>query len=266
MADVRRILKLREDKTALTNLIQKGSVGDDLLVKFAKAEKELEAEVLDVVNEANSFTAAWGPGIFQTAQEMVMVQADSKVREEIPRISKEQGELIRLPIYDEKLEGRGGRGREETCEAHPPSLFGSRSLQALDWNSSSSTTATRSFSLLPPPPRYPLPTLPPKDLQQRQHPSSSLPTSPFLHLRPPRDLPPRIGRFLLRVRRRLVSLQYFWLCDETLELTFVGCCFAVDAEEEGEEVAETTRGEEGGMRLVLHGKEEKLLCDSSVNH
>lgn len=71
MADVRRIWKIRDDKAALGILIQKGSVGDDLLARFAKAEKELESEVLDVVNEANSFTPAWGPGIFQTASEMV---------------------------------------------------------------------------------------------------------------------------------------------------------------------------------------------------
>lgn len=92
MADVRRILKLREDKTALTNLIQKGAVGDDLLVKFQKAEKELEAEVLDVVNEANSFANAWGPGIFQTAQEMVQQQGDAKHRDEIYQTGAKEGQ------------------------------------------------------------------------------------------------------------------------------------------------------------------------------
>jgi hypothetical protein len=79
MADVRRIWKMRDDKTALAVLIQKGSVGDDLLVRFAKAEKELESEVLDVVNEANSFTPAWGPGIFQTASEMVASESTNPV-------------------------------------------------------------------------------------------------------------------------------------------------------------------------------------------
>jgi len=121
MADVRRILKLREDKTAHANLIQKGSIGDDLLVKFAKAEKELEAEVLDVVNEANSFTGAWGPGIFQTAQEMVMMQADIKIKDEIPAIHKEQGESnrsARCTPRSLRKRGEEGKEREETREAH----------------------------------------------------------------------------------------------------------------------------------------------------
>lgn len=70
MTDVKRIMKMRDDKAALSILIGKGAVGDDLLARFQRAEKELEAEILDVVNEANSFTPAWGPGIFQTASEM----------------------------------------------------------------------------------------------------------------------------------------------------------------------------------------------------
>ncbi|CED84666.1 Preprotein translocase subunit Sec66 [Phaffia rhodozyma] len=71
MNDVRRILKIRDDKPALQILIQKGCVGDDLWARFLKAEKELEAEILDVVNEANTFSPAWGPTIFATASEMV---------------------------------------------------------------------------------------------------------------------------------------------------------------------------------------------------
>lgn len=70
MVDVRRILRMRESKVAAQQLLQKGSVGDDLWAALLKAEKELEAEVLDVVNEANTFANAWGPGIFATAGEM----------------------------------------------------------------------------------------------------------------------------------------------------------------------------------------------------
>lgn len=70
MADVRRILRMRDDKLAAQLLLQKGSVGDDLWSRLLRAEKELEAEVLDVVNEANTFSSAWGPTIFATAGEM----------------------------------------------------------------------------------------------------------------------------------------------------------------------------------------------------
>lgn len=129
MADVRRILKLREDKTALTNLIQKGSVGDDLLVKFQKAEKELEAEVLDVVNEANSFANAWGPGIFQTAQEMVQQQGDAKHRDQIYHVGAKEGQSAihlawsGLSAPGQQLERARESGTELNRRSSPSSLL-----------------------------------------------------------------------------------------------------------------------------------------------
>lgn len=71
MADVRRIIRMRDDKQALTALLQKGSIGDETMAKFNLAEKELEAEILDVVSEANTFREGWGQLIFPTASEMV---------------------------------------------------------------------------------------------------------------------------------------------------------------------------------------------------
>ena len=55
VTDVGRLVRIREDKGALQQLLQKGSVGDDLWNSCVAAEKELEAEILEVVNEANSF-------------------------------------------------------------------------------------------------------------------------------------------------------------------------------------------------------------------
>ncbi len=52
MTDVHRITRLREDKPALQNLLQKGSIGDDLWNSLLAAEKELEAEILEVAAEA----------------------------------------------------------------------------------------------------------------------------------------------------------------------------------------------------------------------
>ncbi|KAJ7097992.1 translocation protein sec66 [Mycena belliarum] len=77
MADVQRVLRLREDKPALQNLLQKGSIGDDLWNSLLAAEKELEAEIVEVVAEANSFVEGWGQVIFPTANEMI---ANEKMR------------------------------------------------------------------------------------------------------------------------------------------------------------------------------------------
>lgn len=85
--DIRRILEVRNAKPALSNLLQRGSVGDDLWQRFLRAEKEIEAELRDVVeevrperpsilyiltlqNQANALQSGWGQTIFQSANEM----------------------------------------------------------------------------------------------------------------------------------------------------------------------------------------------------
>lgn len=51
MEDIQRIVQLRSSKPALQHLLQRGSVGDELWQRFQRAEKEMEEEVKDVVNE-----------------------------------------------------------------------------------------------------------------------------------------------------------------------------------------------------------------------
>ncbi|KAK3675665.1 Translocation protein S66 [Recurvomyces mirabilis] len=70
LEDIRRIVQLRTSKQALQTLLQRGSVGDELWQRFLRAEQEMEAEVKDVVNEANDFSPNWGQVIFQSANEM----------------------------------------------------------------------------------------------------------------------------------------------------------------------------------------------------
>lgn len=69
--DIRRVLALRSQKQALSVLLQRGSVGDDLWQRFLRAEKEMEEEVKDVVAEANAYAPNWGQTIFQSANEMM---------------------------------------------------------------------------------------------------------------------------------------------------------------------------------------------------
>lgn len=49
--DIKRVLAIRSQKPALSGLLQKGSVSDDLWQRFLRAEKEMEEEVKDVVQE-----------------------------------------------------------------------------------------------------------------------------------------------------------------------------------------------------------------------
>ncbi|KAH9879160.1 hypothetical protein J1614_002597 [Plenodomus biglobosus] len=68
--DIHRIVQIRNAKQALQVLLQRGSVGDDLWQRFQRAEKEIEEELKDVVQEANAFAPNWGQTIFQSASEM----------------------------------------------------------------------------------------------------------------------------------------------------------------------------------------------------
>lgn len=96
MADVQRVLKIREDKPALQALLQKGSIGDDLWNSLLAAEKELEAEIMEVVAEANSFVEGWGQVIFPTANEML---ANEKMRTSFERTAETKLEIGMLHSF-----------------------------------------------------------------------------------------------------------------------------------------------------------------------
>jgi translocation protein SEC66 len=51
MANVQRVLEIRNTKPALAQLLQRGSIGDDLWQRFLRAEQEMEEEIRDVINE-----------------------------------------------------------------------------------------------------------------------------------------------------------------------------------------------------------------------
>ncbi|THH33878.1 hypothetical protein EUX98_g238 [Antrodiella citrinella] len=91
MTDVQRILRIREDKPALQQLLQKGSIGDDLFTSLVAAEKELEAEILEVAAEANTFVEGWGQIIFQTATEMLHNEKIRAIFEQVPVLRLEAG-------------------------------------------------------------------------------------------------------------------------------------------------------------------------------
>ena len=98
--DILRIVQVRNAKQALQTLLQRGSVGDDLWQRFQRAEKEIEDELRDVVQEvrwakfynvamqanhdqANAFSPNWGQTIFQSASEMAQ---NNHIRESLDEI------------------------------------------------------------------------------------------------------------------------------------------------------------------------------------
>ncbi|VDB82830.1 unnamed protein product [Peniophora sp. CBMAI 1063] len=89
MQDVHRIVRLREDKPAMQALLQKGLLGDDIWTALLAAEKEMEAEILEVQHEANTFVEGWGGIIFNTASEMVNSKKVQAVFEAVPKMRAE---------------------------------------------------------------------------------------------------------------------------------------------------------------------------------
>lgn len=87
ITDVKRIWAIKEAKQALTNLLQKGQVGDDLWERVLIAEKEIEVELAEVVAEANEYADGWGQVIFSIAAEAAQ---SLKSREIFKDIKKER--------------------------------------------------------------------------------------------------------------------------------------------------------------------------------
>ncbi|KAI9830779.1 MAG: translocation protein S66 [Phylliscum demangeonii] len=87
MEDINRIRQIQNSKQALSSLLQRGSVGDDLWQRFLRAESEMEDELRDVVTEArlpaNALAPNWGQTIFQSANEMA---GNALVRKKIDEI------------------------------------------------------------------------------------------------------------------------------------------------------------------------------------
>ncbi|KAF9317785.1 translocation protein S66 [Podila horticola] len=81
--DVVRVLSMREDKQVLSRLVKQGTVGDDIWTEFTLSEKELESEIMAVIEEANTFKNGWGQTILQSASEMVMRERQQQVEKEM---------------------------------------------------------------------------------------------------------------------------------------------------------------------------------------
>ncbi|ODQ64792.1 hypothetical protein NADFUDRAFT_26211 [Nadsonia fulvescens var. elongata DSM 6958] len=83
--DIRRVVKIREAKGALATLHQKGSVSDDLWLRFTKSEKLMELELQDCANEANKIKEGFASTLFSSAQEIAQNDA---IRQRLGNLDK----------------------------------------------------------------------------------------------------------------------------------------------------------------------------------
>lgn len=80
--DIMRIREIQTRKGPLNTLLQRGVVGDEIWQRLLRAEQELEAELKDVVAEANALANGWGQHIFQSANEIAVNRMTKKSLEE----------------------------------------------------------------------------------------------------------------------------------------------------------------------------------------
>ncbi|KAJ3394818.1 translocation protein S66 [Lobulomyces angularis] len=72
--DVRRIIKIKDEKGPLSQLVKSGCVGEDLLENIVAAEEELNLECEEVVFEADLLKPGWKNTIFQEASQIAQNQ------------------------------------------------------------------------------------------------------------------------------------------------------------------------------------------------
>ncbi|RKO96662.1 hypothetical protein CXG81DRAFT_1001, partial [Caulochytrium protostelioides] len=65
--DVRRIWKLQSEKAPMQNLLRQGALSEDLWDKILLAEKQLDAEVQDLLVEAELYRTGWKDTILSEA-------------------------------------------------------------------------------------------------------------------------------------------------------------------------------------------------------
>ncbi|KAF9164779.1 translocation protein S66 [Actinomortierella ambigua] len=114
MEDVVRVLSMREDKQILANLVKQGTLGEDIWTQFTLAEKELEAEVMDVIAEANTFKEGWGQSILQTASEMVMHEKTKQLQKEMK--TQREDETRKQALKEKNAEAKKEKERAKATE------------------------------------------------------------------------------------------------------------------------------------------------------
>ncbi|KAJ3078314.1 translocation protein S66 [Quaeritorhiza haematococci] len=117
MEDVKRIWQIREEKPPLMNLVKQGAIGEDLWEKVVRAEQELEAEILEVLEEADLYRKGWRDTIFQEASKYMQIQ----IAREAQLQAQMEAANNASPGQDETEEAGEGEDDSEEAQTASPS-------------------------------------------------------------------------------------------------------------------------------------------------
>ncbi|KAI0394809.1 Sec62/63 complex, subunit Sec66 [Xylariaceae sp. FL0594] len=115
--DIRRLMQIRPARQPLNALLQRGSVGEDLSHRLTAAEQEMDAEIRDVINEANALVPGWGQTIFQTANEITAnTVLRNRLKEIEARAEEERKAYPTTPAKPKEVEQKDSAATSTTSE------------------------------------------------------------------------------------------------------------------------------------------------------
>ncbi len=94
MTDVRRLMKLEEERESVTSLGRAGALSEEMMLAFKAAEKELQLEIFELQAEAETFKKDWGQEIIRDAVRLV------KLEDELTEVKRRKEREDRLKVEE----------------------------------------------------------------------------------------------------------------------------------------------------------------------
>ncbi|KAI8800132.1 Pre protein translocase subunit Sec66-domain-containing protein [Cladochytrium replicatum] len=118
LVDVRRIWQIRDDKPSMYQLVKQGVISEDLWERLLAAEQALEAEILEVVEDAELYRAGWGKTIFQDVSNLLQ-----QVQQRENAAAKAAAEVAKEPSSPDKDDSADvTKDTEKTVDEASPSI------------------------------------------------------------------------------------------------------------------------------------------------
>lgn len=87
MTTMRRLFELQEDSDCLSTLSRNGSLSEELMASFKTAQNELQAEMLECQEDAETLKEGWGDKLFDEAGKMIRLENESNSRNKSPAMA-----------------------------------------------------------------------------------------------------------------------------------------------------------------------------------
>ncbi|KAI8899648.1 Pre protein translocase subunit Sec66-domain-containing protein [Globomyces pollinis-pini] len=100
MEGITRVIRIREEKPSLQQMVRDGVVGEALWDKLLATEADIETEMQDIVEESNIYKPDWGKTFLQEASALVQ----NKLQQEAQKAAEELNatETVQSPVHKTK--------------------------------------------------------------------------------------------------------------------------------------------------------------------